>query len=467
MESSLHTRDCASERLAEKYSGAGPRYTSYPTVPNFSSDFPVADFIAGRRALPRSIQPLSLYVHVPFCRDICYYCACNKVVTREKGAGRRYLDALQREISMQSELYGQRPVTQLHWGGGTPTFLDHAEITELMHELASHFKLSGSPQREYSIEIDPRTVDSATMALLKGLGFNRISLGVQDFDPLVQKAINRIQPYAKVRKLVEDIRHLGFGSLSFDLIYGLPHQDSYSINSTIDRVLELQPDRIACYNYAHLPERFSSQRAIDRHQLPDSSAKLAMQMLLAKRLKAGGYVHIGLDHYVKPEDDLALAQQRGRLQRNFQGYSIQMAQDLVALGASAISQVGDSYFQNEQDLDAYYQRIEAGLSPLKRGCTLTKEDRYRRHIIMGLICNLKLDLPALESQFNLDFASHFIAELEQLEGMQQDGLVELSEDEITVTETGRPFLRIICMVFDQYLLEPHQIQQTLRYSAAV
>jgi oxygen-independent coproporphyrinogen-3 oxidase len=336
-----------------------------------------------------------------------------------------------------------------------------------MHELASHFQLTDSPQREYSIEIDPRTVDAATMALLKGLGFNRISLGVQDFDPLVQKSINRIQPFAKVRGLVEEIRQLQFGSLGFDLIYGLPHQDSYSINGTIDKVLQLRPDRIACYNYAHLPERFSSQRAIDRHELPDSSAKLAMQILLAERLKDGGYVHIGLDHYVLPEDDLARAQQRGRLQRNFQGYSVQMAQDLVALGASAISHVGDNYLQNEQDLESYYARVEAGLSPVKRGCTLTSEDRYRRRAIMELICNLQLDVAAFEREFGLDFADHFAPELAGLADMQADGLVELNNAYITVTETGRPFLRVICMIFDQYLLRPEERPQIVSFSAAV
>jgi oxygen-independent coproporphyrinogen-3 oxidase len=467
MEPPNQSRHCTSPQLAEKYSVAGPRYTSYPTAAQFSADFPVANFVAQQRSQPTSIQPLSLYVHVPFCRDICYYCACNKLVTRDSDASRRYLNALQREITMQSGLYGRRPITQLHWGGGTPTFLDPAEITELMHELASHFQLVDSPQREYSIEIDPRTVDAATMALLKGLGFNRVSLGVQDFDPLVQKAINRIQPYNMVRDLVERIRQLQFGSLSFDLIYGLPHQDSYSINDTIDKVLQLRPDRIACYNYAHLPERFPSQRAIDRHELPDSSTKLAMQLLLAERLKDGGYLHIGLDHYVLPEDDLARAQQCGRLQRNFQGYSVQMAEDLVALGASAISHVGDSYFQNEQDLEDYYARIEAGLSPIKHGCTLTNEDRYRRRVIMGLICNLQLDIAAFEREFELDFSIHFAPELSRLAHMQQDGLLETSHEHLCVTETGRPFLRVICMIFDEYLLASEEAPQTARFSAAV
>ena len=249
-----------------------------------------------------SIEPLSLYVHIPFCQDICYYCACNKIVTRDASASRRYLDALRKEISMQSTLHGkQRPVRQMHWGGGTPTFLDSAEITELMHDLASHFMLLDEGYREYSIEIDPRTVDHDQIALLKGLGFNRISLGIQDFDPLVQKSINRLQPYPMVRDLVREIRQHQFRSLSFDLIYGLPHQDVYTMDVTLDKVLQLRPDRIACYNYAHLPDRFPSQRAIDRLSLPSTEQKVVLQEMIAAKLAHNGYLHIGLDHYVLPQ----------------------------------------------------------------------------------------------------------------------------------------------------------------------
>ena len=296
-------------------------------------------FLAGHSAHGLdSIEPLSLYVHIPFCKDICYYCACNKIVTRDGEASRRYLDMLRREIAMQSTLHGrQRPVRQMHWGGGTPTFLDSAELTELMHELASHFQLLDGGFREYTIEIDPRTVETSQVALFKGLGFNRISLGIQDFDPLVQKSINRQQSYSAVHELVHEIREHQFRSLSFDLIYGLPHQDVYTMETTLEKVLELRPDRIACFNYAHLPERFPSQRAIDRLTLPSVEQKLALQELIAGKLSRNGYLHIGLDHYVLPADDLAIAQQQGRLQRNFQGYSVQMATDLVGLGVSAIT----------------------------------------------------------------------------------------------------------------------------------
>ncbi|TGD74564.1 oxygen-independent coproporphyrinogen III oxidase [Mangrovimicrobium sediminis] len=439
--------------LARKYACQGPRYTSYPTAPQFSTEFPLADYLAGQRAgAAHNREPLSLYVHVPFCNDICYYCACNKIVTRRKNVARTYLDHLQREIVAQAELVGrERPITQMHWGGGTPTYLDHAQITELMHLLASNFRLLDKNYREYSIEIDPRTVDNATLALLKGVGFNRISLGVQDFDEQVQKAVNRIQPYEQVAGLVDSVRNLGFRSLSFDLIYGLPFQDRDSIARTVQQVIALSPDRIACYNYAHLPERFSSQRAIDRLALPAPEEKLLLHEIISHTLKDAGYQHIGMDHYVLPGDELALAQAEGRLQRNFQGYSLRMADDLVGLGVSAISQMGDYYLQNARDLETYYQRVEADELAIERGCRIDEEDRLRRHVIMSLICDLHLDLDECNRQFGIDFAGKFAAELAALAPMAADGLLQLEADSIRVTARGRPFLRNICMPFDAYL----------------
>ncbi len=311
----------ADMELAQKYACQGPRYTSYPTAPQFRQDFPLDRYRAWQAEDgDHKRAPLSLYLHVPFCNDICYYCACNKIVTRQKGVAQRYLGHLQREIEMQSELVGhQRPITQMHWGGGTPTYLDNAQITELMHMLASHFRLLDKGYREYSIEIDPRTISHATVALLKGVGLYRISLGIQDFDPMVQMAINRIQPYAEVASLVDCIRAHGFRSLSFDLIYGLPHQDRHTIVETLRKVITLRPDRIACYNYAHLPERFTSQRAIDRLTLPEPQEKLLLHEIISHTLQDAGYLHIGMDHYVLPNDELAIAQGEGRLQRNFQG----------------------------------------------------------------------------------------------------------------------------------------------------
>jgi oxygen-independent coproporphyrinogen-3 oxidase len=457
------------QALVNKYAGSGPRYTSYPTAPQFSDAFPFQDYLAEQARQRTSNQSdLSLYVHVPFCADICYYCACNKIVTREGGASRRYLDKLHREIVLQSELHGSsRPIRQLHWGGGTPTYLDHAELTELMHDLASHFQLLDQGHREYSIEIDPRTTDGKCIALLKGLGFNRISLGIQDFDPLVQKSVNRVQPYAMVKKLVEQIRQHDFRSLSFDLIYGLPNQDRYTMDATLDKVMQLQPERIACYNYAHLPDRFSSQRAIDRLSLPSAASKLAIQEQIAEKLQAGGYLHIGLDHYVRPDDDLAIAQQQGRLQRNFQGYSVQLADDLLGLGVSAISQMGDYYVQNEHKLDDYYSALGDNRMPLYRGYVMNDEDKLRRHVIMELICNLYLDTADCNSLHGINFESHFADELTTLKAMAEDGLLELDTDSVRITERGRPFLRNICMVFDQYLAPQATAPNAPRYSATV
>jgi len=453
--------------LASKYSCQGPRYTSYPTAPQFKEDFPMQEYLDWQtRDTGRATEPLSLYLHIPFCNDICYYCACNKVVTRKREAADQYLLQLQREIEWQAELVGPgRPITQMHWGGGTPTFLDDAQITQLMHSLASHFNLLDRGYREYSIEIDPRTVAANTIALLKGIGFNRISLGIQDFDPAVQKAINRIQPFDDVARLVSTIRDHGFRSLSFDLIYGLPHQHRDSMAETLAQVVALQPDRIACYNYAHLPERFPSQRAIDRLALPSPEEKIVLHQQIATTLQAAGYLHIGMDHYVLPTDELAIAQSEGRLQRNFQGYSLQLADDLLGLGVSAISHIGDYYLQNARELDRYYAGLDAGGLPLAKGCRANQDDRIRRHVIMTLITSLELDLVECEAQFGIDFHAAFAQQLDQLAPMAADGLIELETDRISVTPRGRPFLRNICMPFDAYL-EPTPAASS-RFSATI
>ena len=458
----------ANIRLASKYACQGPRYTSYPTAPQFSEDFPLTQYTnwqAGPGEHRRA--PLSLYIHLPFCQDICYYCACNKTVTRKPGVARRYLDHLLAEIALQSELVGNsRPVTQMHWGGGTPTFLDNAEITELMHGIASHFALLDKGYREYSIEIDPRTVDHSTIALLKGVGFNRISLGIQDFDPLVQKSINRIQPYRDVANLVECIRSHDFRSLSFDLIYGLPHQDAQTTAETLRKVISLAPDRIACYNYAHLPDRFPSQRAIDRLDLPSPEEKLLLHEIIADTLQEAGYLHIGMDHFVLPGDELAIAQREGRLQRNFQGYSLRMADDLLGLGASAISQMGDFYVQNERDLDRYYDRLEQHQLPIEKGFISGRDDRLRKYVIMSLISDMSLDMNECNERFGIDFKVNFDQELQQLHAMQLDGLLSIDNDSIRVSDRGRPFLRNICMPFDAYLT-PDSTVGTGAYSTTV
>lgn len=459
----------ADMELAAKYACEGPRYTSYPTAPQFRQDFPIDQYLGWQnRDGDHKRAPLSLYLHLPFCNDICYYCACNKIVTREKGVARQYLGRLQKDIEVQSRLVGrQRPITQMHWGGGTPTHLDNAEITELMHMLASNFRLVDKDYREYSIEIDPRTVETGTIALLKGVGFNRISLGIQDFDPLVQRSVNRIQPYEQVAPLVDSIRSHQFRSLSFDLIYGLPHQDRYNMKETLRKVNALRPDRIACYNYAHLPQRFSSQRAIDRLTLPQPEEKLLLQQMISHTLQDAGYLHIGMDHYVLPEDELAIALRDGRLQRNFQGYSLHMADDLLGLGVSAISHIGDFYLQNERDLQRYYGLIDKGELPSTRGCKVSQDDKLRRHIIMSLISDLKLDIADCNQQYGIDFSTSFQRELASLKPMAEDGLLEINDHEILVSRRGRPFLRNICMPFDAYLNAHQGDQPPPMFSATI
>ncbi|MEL7044056.1 MAG: oxygen-independent coproporphyrinogen III oxidase [Pseudomonadota bacterium] len=453
--------------MARKYATSGPRYTSYPTAPQFSDDFDVQRYVNWQRLGERHADPLSLYVHLPFCHDICYYCACNKIVTRREGVARLYLDHLTRELSMQSELVGaKRPVTQMHWGGGTPTYLDDGEITELMHGLASHFQLLDRGYREYSIEIDPRTVSATTIALLKGVGFNRISLGIQDFDLQVQEAINRVQPYAQVAELVETVRTHGFRSLSFDLIYGLPHQDHHSMAETLRKVISLRPDRIACYNYAHLPERFKSQRSIDRLTLPEPEEKLLLAQMISATLQDAGYRFIGMDHYVLPDDELALGQGEGRLQRNFQGYSLQISDDLLGLGVSSISQIGDFYLQNARQLDDYYAILDEERLPIVRGYMINREDRLRRHVIMSLICDLTLDIADVEREYGIVFGEHFSEALDELTPAFEDGLIRWEGQRLQVSSAGRPFLRNLCMPFDEHL-EHHNRSGKAKFSATV
>ncbi len=438
-------------QLIEKYDVAGPRYTSYPTALQFSEDFGADDYRRLWQQPTASIAPLSLYVHIPFCENICYYCACNKVVTRQKEKARHYLNYLEKEIRLQSALVGnRRPVTQLHWGGGTPTFLDAAELTELMHAIASHFHLLDSDSREYAIEVDPRTVDRQRLALLKGLGFNRISLGIQDFDERVQRAINRVQSPLLVQALVDAARAFGFKSLGFDLIYGLPHQSVTTLRRTLEQTIEMAPDRIALYNYAHLPARFPSQRAIDRLTLPGAAEKLSMALAANEQLSAAGYVHIGMDHFVRAHDELAQAQRDGHLQRNFQGYSICMAPDLIGMGVSAISSSADAFAQNSKELPDYYARLDRGELPIERGLWLSDDDRIRRCVIGEIICNLGIDFDAVGQRFGIDSSRYFHSEFERLGALAADGLLDFDGRRLQVSARGRPLLRAICLVFDRY-----------------
>lgn len=440
------------KNLIAKYDTRGPRYTSYPTATEFTTTYTEADYIGSLQTVKTdSCHPLSLYIHIPFCQDICYYCACNKIVTRDKNAADIYLNHLEKEMALVHQyLGGQRTVAQLHLGGGSPTFLNAGQLTRLIHSLSSHFELTEDPAREYSIEIDPRTVSSDTLALLKGLGFNRISLGVQDFSPAVQKAINRTNSMAMVEDLVMAARDYGFRSINFDLIYGLPEQTLDTLQNTLGQVIKLNPERIAFYNYAHLPERFTSQRAIDRQTLPTPEQKLDMLNLISQVLTAAGYIYIGMDHFVKPTDELAIAQKEGYLQRNFQGYSTSHSSDLIGLGMSSISS-GEHYFsQNQKNLDDYYKALDEGHLPIERGLKTNDDDDKRRAVIMDLIANLQFDIPAWERRFSTSFVEYFSAELQKLQLMQIDELVQVTRNSICILTKGRAMLRNICMVFDHY-----------------
>ena len=450
------------KELIRKYDVAGPRYTSYPTAAQFSEDFNGDAFIAYLKQRPQTIAPLSLYVHIPFCRDICYYCACNKLVTRKPGVAAKYLAYLEKEARILEDLFHRRCVSQLHLGGGTPTYFDNAELTQLMYVLSQAFKLHDGNEREYSIEVDPRTVQPKTLALLKGLGFNRISMGIQDFDGCVQKAINRVQPFDLVKQLTESARHLEFNSLSFDLIYGLPYQSTASMAETLSKVLDLRPDRISCYSYAHLPHRFTSQRSISRLAIPGAEEKLDILKLIADKLTSAGYEYIGMDHFVVPEDGLAKAAREGKLHRNFQGYSTRHSSELLGLGVSAIGSNSDLYVQNAHRLDDYYASLDKGILPINKVLQLNKEDHLRRDVIMSLICNMQVSFAEIESKHKINFNKHFREELNTLKQAQSEGIIDVSQNSLCVTEIGRPLVRNLCMIFDQHLeTTPQRFSRTI------
>ncbi|MDH3933812.1 MAG: oxygen-independent coproporphyrinogen III oxidase, partial [Gammaproteobacteria bacterium] len=436
------------------YDQTGPRYTSYPTAAQFHTGIIERDYRkwachSNEDPIPR---PLSLYCHIPFCDTVCYYCACTKVVTKNHQRADEYLEYLCREIALQGLLFDDdRIVEQLHWGGGTPTFLDNDQIRKLMDCIARHFPLLSDDSGEYSIEIDPRSVDADKLKVLRESGFNRISLGVQDVNDKVQKAVNRKQSRELTQKITEQARELGFKSINMDLMYGLPLQTVASFEQTLDAVIEMNPDRIAAYNYAHLPERFKPQRRIDEAELPSADEKLALLQHTIEHLTGAGYVYIGMDHFAKPDDELTIAQKNGSLQRNFQGYSTHVDCDLVSVGMSAIGHVCDNYSQNVRKLDEYYELLDAGKLPLERGIELEPDDLLRRDVITRLMCNFVLDIKALESKWHFDFYSHFIRELEDLQTMQADGLLLLEDDILRVLPAGRLLVRNICMVFDRYL----------------
>ncbi|WP_413674581.1 oxygen-independent coproporphyrinogen III oxidase [Massilia cellulosiltytica] len=440
--------------LIARLSRNGPRYTSYPTADRFTESFGYRDFLHAVADLRTrgGAKPLSLYVHIPFCDTVCYYCACNKIVTKNREKAATYLAYLKREVEMQGRLFaGMNEVGQLHFGGGTPTYLSDAQMEDLMAHLRRCFRFAPDAAGEYSIEIDPRTVSAERVHGLRRQGFNRISLGVQDFDPDVQRAVNRIQPEAETRAIIAAARDADFRSISIDLIYGLPKQTPATMRTTLDKVIDAAPDRIAMYHYAHLPHLFKPQRRIIEADMPDSDTKLRMLQLCIERLTAAGYVYIGMDHFARPDDDLAIAQQQGRLHRNFQGYSTHADADLVACGVSAIGAVGATYSQNVKTLDAYYDALDRNELPVARGARLSMDDALRRTIIQKLMCQFELSISTIELAFPIAFHAYFAREMAQLAGLERDGLVELAPDWISVTLKGRLLIRNVCTVFDRYL----------------
>jgi oxygen-independent coproporphyrinogen-3 oxidase len=437
--------------LIQRYAGSGPRYTSYPTAMEFSPAVNEPTYIEWLRASNAIGRPLSLYVHIPFCAHVCFYCACNKVVTGNRSKAEPYLESLFREIRLQASLVDpQRRVEQLHWGGGTPTFLSDTQLCALMRVLGDNFYLLEDDSGEYSIEIDPRELRPDTLAVLREIGFNRVSLGVQDFNPQVQQAVHRMQSEAQSLSALRRARELGFRSTNIDLMYGLPLQTVASFSDTLDGIIEARPDRLSVFNYAHLPQRFKPQRRIREEDLPSPSTKLEILSLTIEKLTAAGYQYIGMDHFALADDELAQAQRDGSLHRNFQGYSTHADADLIGMGVSAISATPGGFSQNHTVLEDYYRDLEVPRLPVARGVALSEDDRLRGDVIQQLICNNRLDTRRLESEYGIRFADYFSAELDQLAGMQADGLVELDARQLAVTARGRLLIRNICKVFDHY-----------------
>ena len=440
--------------LLQKFDVAGPRYTSYPTADRFVEAFGDEEY---KRTLVQRFndegarpQPLSLYVHIPFCDSLCYYCACNKVITKHHSRSAEYLRYLALELALHTDLIGKgRVVSQLHLGGGSPTFMNDDELRALMDLLQQHFQLA--PGAELSIEVDPRTVDVARIDALASMGFNRLSFGVQDFDPAVQKAVHRVQPAEQVFTLVHAARERGFDSINVDLIYGLPLQSPASFDRTLAQITELRPDRIALYGYAHLPQRFKPQRRIHDAELPTASAKVAMLARSLEALLAVGYVYVGMDHFALPNDPLAVAKRQGRLHRNFQGYSTQPDCDLIALGVSSIGRVGATYSQNAKTLDDYYDLLNHGRFPVVRGLALTRDDLLRRAVIMAIMCQGAVHFESIALAYLVDFQRYFATELEALKPLAEQGMVTVDADSIEVTDTGWFFVRAVAMVFDRHL----------------
>lgn len=446
------------QALIEKYNYSGPRYTSYPTALEFNESFNEQDFITA--AIRYHDRPLSLYIHIPFCHKLCYFCGCNKLITRQTHKVTQYLDALDVEIESRAPLFKNRTVSQMHWGGGTPTFLTDEEIARLMASLKQHFHFADDA--ELSIEIDPREITPDTIDHLANLGFNRLSMGIQDFNHEIQNLINREQDENLIRQLIKQARKNHFASISLDLIYGLPKQTVASFTETLNKVIDISPDRLSVFNYAHLPSRFAAQRKIKDHDLPNASEKLQILQTSIEKLTQSGYQFIGMDHFAKPSDELAIAQQQNKLHRNFQGYTTQGEADLLGLGVSAISMLGDSYAQNQKDLKIYQNQIATKGNGLWKGFNLSLDDKIRRDVIKQLICHFYLDKTTIEQQYHIVFDDYFAQDLALLKPLESDGLVTIRQHVIKVQPKGHLLIRNICMCFDTYMRRMARQQQFSR-----
>ncbi len=455
---------CWNAELIRRYDNAGPRYTSYPTAVQFHDGIAPSDLIAALELSRREKRELSLYVHIPFCANICYYCACNKVITKDRSRAEPYLQSLFREIDLVSQHVGaDQQVQQLHFGGGTPTFLAHDQLRALMAKLRSSFHLRDDDVGDYSIEIDPREADWATMGLLRELGFNRVSFGVQDLDLDVQRAVNRLQTPEQTQTVLDAARALQYRSINIDLIYGLPKQTVEGFARTVDAIIAMKPDRLSVFNYAHLPERFLPQRRIETSDLPAPQEKLAMLENTIRQLVEAGYRYIGMDHFALPDDSLSNAQDSGELQRNFQGYTTHGHCDLIGLGVSSISQVGDLFSQNSSDIKVYQHTLDSGHLATRRGLECHTDDRLRRAVIGQLICHFALDFADIERRFGIVFQDYFADCWPVLRQMSRDGLIQLTDRGIRILPAGRLLVRSVCMVFDAY--QVHDNNQ--RYSRII
>lgn len=442
------------KNLIRRYDTLGPRYTSYPTAVQFSTDYDADDYVdwvkySNEDPIP---SPLSIYLHIPFCDTICYYCGCSKVITKDKSKAREYIDLLKKEIVLQSKLFANdREVNQIHWGGGTPTFLNDKEIYEIIACLRENFNVPMDSSVEAGIEVDPRTVDETRLKNLSNIGFNRISFGIQDFDAQVQQAVNRVQSTEQIKHNIDTARAENFKSINIDLMYGLPHQTVNSFTATLDTTISVNPDRIAVYNYAHLPEMFKPQRRIDEADLPSADEKLDILQMTIGKLQDAGYVYIGMDHFAKENDALVVAQQQGSLQRNFQGYSTNAECDMVAMGITAIGRIGENYSQNVRTIDEYRDALDHDRIPVFRGFELEQDDVLRQELINQLMCNNQLNIADFEIKWGINFKNYFSASMTNLKQMAADGLITLDKSRLTITDSGRLLARSVCMQFDRYL----------------